>query len=43
MLFYTLCYVNLFAVGSLKFCNDSTMASLEANQNQPKIKNYVNK
>ena len=28
-----LCYVvwNLFTVGSLKFCNDSTIASLEAN------------
>ena len=30
------CYVmwNLFTVGSLQFPNDSTVASLEANQNQ---------
>ena len=35
-----LCYVmwNLFTVGSLQFCNDSAIASLEANQNRP---NYV--
>ena len=35
-----LCYVmwNLFTVGSLQFPNDNTVASLEANQNQPKIK-----
>ena len=33
---------NLFTVGSLQFPNDSTIASLEANQNRPKIKNYVN-
>ena len=40
-----LCYVtwNLFTVGSLQFPNDSTIALLEANQNRPKIKNYVNK
>ena len=45
-----LCYVefiyvmwNLFTVGSLQFCNDSTIASLEANQNRPKIKYYINK
>ena len=33
-----LCYVmwNLFTVGSLQFFNDSTIASLEANQNRPK-------
>ena len=33
-----LCYVmwNLFIVGSLQFCNDSAIASLEANQNRPK-------
>ena len=34
---------NLFTVGSLQFCNDSTIASLEANQNRPKIKCYINK
>ena len=34
---------NLFTVGSLQLCNDSTIASLEANQNRPKMKNYVNK
>ena len=30
-----LCYVmwNLFTVGSMEFSNDSTIASLEANQN----------
>ena len=28
---------NLFIVGSLQFPNDSTIASLEANQNRPKI------
>ena len=33
----------LFTVGSLQFFNDSTIASLEANQNRPKIKYYVNK
>ena len=38
-----LCYVDLFTVGSLQFFNDSTIASLEANQNRPKIKYYVNK
>ena len=32
---------NLFTVGSLQFCNDNSIASLEANQNRPKIKNYV--
>lgn len=34
-----LCYVmrNLFIIGSLQFCNDSTIASLEANQNRPYI------
>ena len=39
------CYVmwNLFTVGSLQFCDDSTIASLEANQNQPKTKYYVHK
>ena len=39
------CYVmwNLFTVGTLQFCNDSTIASLEANQNRLKIKDYVNK
>ena len=32
------CYVtwNLFTIGSLQFCNDRTMASLEGNQNRPK-------
>ena len=34
---------NLFTVGSIQFSNNSTIASLEANQNQPKIKYYVNK
>ena len=34
---------NLFTVGSLQLCNDSTITSLEANQNRPKMKNYVNK
>ena len=34
---------NLFTVGSLQFPDDSTIASLEANQNRPKIKNHVNK
>ena len=31
-----LCYVmwNLFTVGSLQFCSDSRIASLEANQNR---------
>ena len=41
-----LCYVcvmNLFTAGSLQFPNDSTIASLEANQNRPKIKNYANR
>ena len=40
-----LCYVmwNSFTVGSLQFPNDSTIASLEANRNRPKMKNYVNK
>ena len=35
-----LCYVmwNLFNVGSLQICSDSTTASLEANQNRP-VKN----
>ena len=28
---------NLFIVGSLQFCNDSTIASLEANQNLPNL------
>ena len=28
---------NLFIIGSLQFCNDSTIASLEANQNRPYI------
>ena len=27
---------NLFTVGSLQFLNDSTIASMEANQNRPK-------
>ena len=34
---------NLFTVGSLQFCSDSTIASLEANQNRPKIQYYGNK
>ena len=33
----------LFTVSSLKFCNDSAITSLEANQNRQKIKNYANK
>ena len=33
---------NLFTVGSLQFPNDIIIASLEANQNRPKIQNYVN-
>ena len=28
---------NLFTVGSLQFPNDSTTASVEANQNRPKV------
>ena len=38
-----LCYVEFITIGNLQFCNDSTIASLEANQNRPKIKYYVNK
>ena len=34
---------NLFTVSSLQFCSDSTIASLEANQNRPKIQYYGNK
>ena len=36
-----LCYVmwNLFTVGSLQFCNESTIASLDANQNRPTLSN----
>ena len=39
-----LCYVmwNLFTVGTLQFCSGSTIASLEANQNRPKIQYYGN-
>ena len=39
------CYImwNSFIVDNLQFCNDSAIASLEANQKRPKIKNYVNK
>ena len=35
--FALLCYVmwNLCNVDSLQFCNDSTITSLEANQNRP--------
>ena len=42
---YLFIYVmlNLFTVGSLQFPNDSTIASLEANQNRLEIKNYANK
>ena len=38
-----LCYVtwNLFTVGSLQFCNDSTIASLEANQNRNRTAPFV--
>ena len=46
MLCYDVLYYvvwNLFNVGSLQFPNDSTLTSLEANQNRPKIKDYVNK
>ena len=32
---------NLFTVGSLQFPNDSTIASLEANQNRPKIEKTI--
>ena len=39
---WNLCYVE-FTVGSIQFSNDSTIASLEANQNRPKIIYYVNK
>ena len=37
-----LCYVmlNLFTVGSLQFCSDNTITSLEANLNRPKIQYY---
>ena len=43
-----LCYAmqNLFTVGSLPFCSNSTIASiasLEANLDRPKVKYYVNK
>ena len=40
-----LCYTmwNLFTSGSLQFCNDSAIPSLEANQKRPKMKDYVNK
>ena len=44
-----LCYVmwNLFTVGSLQFPNDSTIASLEVNQNRrddiTKVENEVTK
>ena len=34
---------NLFTVGSLQFGSDSTIASLEANQNRPKLEYYGNK
>ena len=36
----TFCYAmwNLFTVVSLQFCNDSAIASLEANQNRPKLR-----
>ena len=42
-MYYVLYYVELFTVGSLQFCNYSTIAPLEANQDRPKIKCYVNK
>ena len=38
---YAMC--NLFTVASLQFCKDGTIASLEANENQQKIKHYGNK
>ena len=40
---YMLCYVmwNLFTVGSLQFCNDSTIASLEANQNRVSLSEEI--
>ena len=40
-----LCYLiwNLFTVGSLQFRNDSAIASLEANQNQPNFRNIYTK
>ena len=40
-----LCYVmwNLFTVGSLQFSNDSTIASLETNQNRPVRINCISK
>ena len=31
---------NLFTVGSLQFFSDNTIASLEVNQNRPKIQYY---
>ena len=37
------CYVEFIYRRNLQFPNDYTIASLEANQNRPKIKNYVNK
>ena len=42
---YVLCYVmwNLFTIGNLQFCSDSTVASLKANQNRPKVQYYGNK
>ena len=43
VLYYVYVMWNLFTVGSLQVCNDSTIASLEANKNRPKIKYYVNK
>ena len=45
MVLVVLCYFmwNLFTACSLQFCNDSIIASQEANQNRLKIKIYVNK
>ena len=42
---HVLSYVmwNLFTVGSLQFYSDTTVASLKANQNRPKIQYYGNK
>ena len=38
-----LCYVEFIYRRYIQFPNYSTITSLEANQNQPKVKYYVNK
>ena len=42
LMFYYVMW-NLFTVGNLQFYNDSTIAPLEANENQTKVKYHVNK